>query len=85
MNNRDPQAGGDPGQAVTGEAGDAMDARGFEGRGEGHGRQDGGAPAGQPRLARSGWTQEQDIMGRTPAYHFASPVPLGMPMDPLLN
>jgi hypothetical protein len=24
-------------------------------------------------------------MGRTPAYHFASPVPLGMPMDLLLN
>jgi hypothetical protein len=32
-------------RAVTGEAGDAMDARGFEGFGEGHRRQDGGEPA----------------------------------------
>jgi hypothetical protein len=29
--------------------------------------------------------EHQDIMGRTPAYHFASPMSITMPMDPLLN
>jgi hypothetical protein len=48
----------DPGQAVTGAAGDTRDARGVDGLGEGHGRQDRGEPAGQHRLARSGWPQE---------------------------
>jgi hypothetical protein len=33
-----------------------MDARGFDGLGEGHRRQDRGEPAGQHRLARTGWT-----------------------------
>jgi hypothetical protein len=53
-------------------------ARGLKGLGQGHGRQNGGEPPGQGR-------EQEEIMVRTPAYHFASPVPLGMPMDPLLN
>jgi hypothetical protein len=75
----------DPRQAVAGAAGDAMDVGGVEGLGEGHGRQDRGEPAGQPRRARSGWTQKQDVVGTTPAYYFASPMSLRMPMDLLLN
>ena len=54
-------------RAVTGAAGDAMNARGVDGLGQGHVGQDGGEPACQHRLARSGWPQEQDVMGRTPA------------------
>ena len=38
---------GDERRALAGEAGDAMDARGVEGFGEGHGRQDDGESAGQ--------------------------------------
>jgi hypothetical protein len=36
-------------------------------------------------LPAPGAAEQEDIMGRTPASHFASPVPLGMPMDPVPN
>jgi hypothetical protein len=36
-------------------------------------------------LARPWGTKEEQIMVRTPAYHFTSPVPLGLLMAPLLN
>jgi hypothetical protein len=78
-------AGRDKRRAVTGAAGNTMDARGFDGLGEGHGRQDRGEPPRQHRLARPRRPQEQDVVVTTPASHFASPVPLEMPMDPLLN
>jgi hypothetical protein len=45
-------AGRDPRRAVTSEAGDAVDAGGLNGFGEGHGRQDGGDAARQHRLTR---------------------------------
>ena len=67
------------------EASDVIDARGLNRLGEAHVRQDGGESACQYRLAHPWRTKEEDIMGRTPAYHFASPVPLGMPLGPLLN
>jgi hypothetical protein len=38
-------AGRDQRRAVADEAGDAVDTRGLNGLGEGHGRQDGGEPA----------------------------------------
>jgi hypothetical protein len=38
-----------------------------------------------PSDDRTGLLEREDVVDRTPAYHFASPVPLGMPMDPLLN
>jgi hypothetical protein len=71
--------------AGAGEAGDAMDARGLDGLGEGHGRQERGEPTRQPRRARPRRPQEQDVVGTTPAYYFASPMSLRMPMDLLLN
>jgi hypothetical protein len=64
---RPKRAGGDEGGALAGEAGDTVHARGFDGLWEGQIQQDGGEPTGQPRLARPGWTQEQDIMVTTPA------------------
>jgi hypothetical protein len=54
-------------RAVAGEAGDAVDAGGFDGFGEGHCRRDGGEPARQPQLARPGRTEHEQIMGRMPA------------------
>jgi hypothetical protein len=48
-------------------AGDTVDARGLNGLGEGHRRQDGGEPPGQHRLARPWRTKEEDIMVTTPA------------------
>jgi hypothetical protein len=42
---RATRAGRDPRRAVTSEAGDAVDARGFERFRQGHGRQEGGEPA----------------------------------------
>jgi hypothetical protein len=79
----------DPRHAVAGAAGDAVDAGGLEGLGEGHGRQDSGEPAGQHRLARSGWTQEQEIMNTTPALRSASSwapgMPVAIPHDQLLE
>ena len=53
--------------AVPGEARDAVNARGLNGLGQGHRRQDGGEPPGQHRCARPWRSQEEDIMGRTPA------------------
>ena len=44
---------------------------------QGHLRQDGGAPARQHGLARSGWTQEQEIMVKTPASASLSHQPPG--------
>src|SRR5262245_10773328 len=71
--------------AVAREAGDTMDAGGLDGFGQGHCRQDGGESPGQHRLASPRGAEQEHIMGRTPASHFASPMPLGMPIAPLLN
>ena len=62
-----------------------MDARRLDGFAQGHRRQDGGESPRQHRLASPRGAEQEDVGNRTPAYHFASPVPLGMPMDPLLN
>jgi hypothetical protein len=51
-------AHGDQGGAGAGEAGDAVEAGGLEGFGPRHGRQDGGEPVRQPRLARPGGAQQ---------------------------
>ena len=51
--------------AVTGAAGDAMDARRLNGLSQGHLRQDGGQPPHQPRRARPRGPEEQDVMAAT--------------------
>jgi hypothetical protein len=71
--------------AAAGEAGDTMDACGLNGFGQGHRRQDGGQSPGQHRLASPRRAEQEDVGITTPAYHFASPMSLRMPMDPLLN
>jgi hypothetical protein len=58
---------GHQGRARAGEAGDAMDARGLDGLGQGQRRQDGGEPPRQPRLARPRRAEHQDVMVKTPA------------------
>jgi hypothetical protein len=55
------------GGAVAGEAGDAVDARGLNGLGKGHRRQDGRESACQHRLACARKAEQEQIMGRTPA------------------
>jgi hypothetical protein len=72
-------------RAIAREAGDAMDARGLNGSSQGHRRQDGGEPPCQQGRARPRGAEEEHIMVKTPAYHFASPVPFRMPMAPLMN
>jgi hypothetical protein len=64
------RAGRDQRRAGTGDTGDAADARGLDGLGEGHRRQDGGESACQCRLACSWGTKEEHIMVRTPASSF---------------
>jgi hypothetical protein len=59
--------GGDDGGAPPGEAGDAMDAGGFNGFGQGQIGEDRRQASGQPRLPRPGRPQEQDVGVRTPA------------------
>jgi hypothetical protein len=66
------QSGSDERGAVADKAGDAVDARGLKGLGEGHRRQDGGESAGQHRRARPWGTKEEDVVGRTPALCSAS-------------
>jgi hypothetical protein len=62
------QGGGrDPRPAVAGEAGDAVEARGLKGLGQGHRRQDGGEPPGQQRLARPRGAEQEQMIVRTPA------------------
>ena len=78
---RATRAGRDQRRAVAGEARDAVDTRGLNGLGEGHRRQDGGEPPGQHRLARPWGTQEEDVMGRTPASRSPWHVPLDMVID----
>jgi hypothetical protein len=56
------RAGRDQGGAVAGAAGNAVNPRGLNRLGEGHGRQDGGESAGQHRLARPWGTKEEDIV-----------------------
>src|SRR5215510_9631075 len=68
------RTGGDQGGAVAGEAGDAVDARGLKGFGEGHGRQHGGESPGQPRLPRPRRAEHEHMMGRTPAFALVSPI-----------
>ena len=61
------------GGAAAGEAGDAVNTRGLDGLGQGHGRQDGGESAGQHRLARPWRAKDEDVVGRTPASASVSP------------
>jgi hypothetical protein len=70
------QSGSDERGAVAGELGNTVDARDLNGLGEGHRRQDGGEAAGSHRLARPRRFQEQDVMGRTPAWRSPSPLAL---------
>jgi hypothetical protein len=62
-----------------------MEACRLDGFGQGHRRQDGGESPGQHRRAGPRGAEQEDVVRRTPAYHFASPRSLRMPMDPLLN
>src|SRR5262245_26029444 len=62
------RSGRDQGGAIAGEAGDAVEAGGLNGLGEGHRREDGGEPAGQPRLPRPRRAQEENVVGTTPAF-----------------
>src|SRR5262249_9706724 len=66
------RTGGDQGGAIASEAGDAVDARGLKGFGEGHGRQDGGESPGQHRRARPRRAEQEHIMVRTPAWRSPS-------------
>ena len=59
--------GGDERGAPPGEAGDAVEAGGGEGLGQGQIGEDRGQAPGQPRCPRPGGTQEQDVGGRAPA------------------
>jgi hypothetical protein len=59
--------GGDQRRAAAGAAGDAGDARGLQGFGQGYRRQEGGAPPGRHRLPHPRWTEEEDVVVRTPA------------------
>jgi hypothetical protein len=80
MVGRAKRAGRDPRRAGAGEAGDAVNTRGFNGLGEGHRRQDGGESAGQHRLARPWGTKEEDVVVRMPAFGSALPACLeGVP------
>jgi hypothetical protein len=76
---RATRAGRDQRRTVAGEAGDAVDAGGLNGLGEGHGRQDGGKSPGQHRRARPWGTKKEDVVGRTPASRLGLQRPLGMP------
>jgi hypothetical protein len=58
-------ARGDQGGAVAGEDGDAVDAGGFNGFGQGHRRQDGGEPARQYQLARP-WGPSRRLWSQRP-------------------
>jgi hypothetical protein len=58
--------GRDQSRAVAREAGDAMDTRGLNGFGQGHGRQDDGEPPGQHRRARPRGAEQEDGVGTTP-------------------
>jgi hypothetical protein len=55
---------------------DAVDTRGLNSLGEGHGRQDGGEPSCQHRFPCSRRSKEKDILGRTPASRSPSPLSL---------
>ena len=56
----------DPRRAVTGEAGDTVDADGLDGFGQAHRRQDGGEPPRQHRLPHPRRAEEEDVVGTTP-------------------
>ena len=66
-----PRAGRDEGGAVTGEAGDAVDACGLNGLGKGHHRQDGGEPSGPHRLARPSGAKQAEIIVQNPFMRFS--------------
>jgi hypothetical protein len=57
----------DDGGAIAGETGDAVEARGLDGFGEGQIGQDGGEPARQHRCPHPRWPQEEDVVVTTPA------------------
>jgi hypothetical protein len=61
-------SGGDQRRALAGAAGDAGKARGGESLGQGRRCQDGGEPPGQHGLARPGRADEEDVVGRAPAF-----------------
>ena len=69
-------ASGDQDRAAGGPAGDTVEARGLEGVGQAHRRQDGGEPPRQPRLPRPRRAEHQEIWGRTPALPSALLAPL---------
>ena len=71
----------DDGRAPAGHTGDAVDARGVEGFGQGHIRQNRGQSPCQPRVPRPRRPQEEDIMLKTPASGSALPQPLWMPTE----
>src|SRR5215813_8643821 len=75
------------GGAVAREAGDAMDACGLKGFGQGHRRQDSGEPAGQHRRAGPRGAEQEEVMVTTPASRSTLPEPSGIPtaipIDPL--
>ena len=68
-------AGHDQRRAVASKASDTVEARGLDGLSEGHGRQDGCEPPCEHRFARPRRAEQQDIVGRTPAFVSALPEP----------
>jgi hypothetical protein len=68
--------GGDEGGEPPGAAGDAMDAGGVEGLGQGQIGEDCRQASGQPRCPRPGRPQEQDVGVTMPASPSASPLTL---------
>jgi hypothetical protein len=67
MVERTKRARRDQRRAVAGAAGKTVEARGLDGLGEGHRRQEGGEAPGQPRLAHPGGADEEDVVVTTPA------------------
>jgi hypothetical protein len=67
------RAGRDQRRAGAGAASDAVEARGLEGLGQAHRRQEGGEPPRQPRRARPRGAEHEEIMNRTPASASLSP------------
>jgi hypothetical protein len=67
----------DRGRPVAHAAGGAMDARGLDGLGQGHRRQDGGEPPGQHRRARPRRAEQEGVVVTTPTSSLTSRTPTG--------
>jgi hypothetical protein len=78
-------ARGDQRRAGAGGAGHAVEAGALDRFGQGHRRQEVVSRRANIDLPAPGEPRSKDVVVTTPASHFASPVPLEMPMDPLLN